>query len=352
MQTVEFQTTKKFVEAFKQATAVAPKKSRIKQILEHVKLSVDGQSVTVEATDLQVYYRRTVKIDGVSTQIPVQTMLHRSAAKTLKPGVRIALAEQTYTVGPVTSLSEDPLAFPSWPLVEGDSVTVDPAYFTALASVAEFADTSEARPVLTTVCHRGHTVVATDGMYLLEAQAGCEFAREIKVPSNVAPTLKKVFGKTGATLTYDDTRALYSHDSTEVVVRLQDGSYPDTSRLFEDGLKVKFYIHDVAPWINALDDVITMYQLSGTDKGQHPVWLRQQNNEVTLSAHGAGTSFSTKLTVSGPAGDWEYTIDATLLRTALAHSTGTVAMRAGEPKKPILLESDGRKALIAPFIVP
>lgn len=350
MTTVEFTATKEFVEAFKQTTAVAPKKARHKQILECVKLSVANRTVTIEATDLQTYYRRTVALDDIDAPIPLTSTMHHSAVKALKPGVRIRLTEQTYTVGPVTSLPLDPLAFPRWPEVEGEDVEVDPAYFAALTSCAAFASNSEVRPALKGVYHRGRTLIATDALCLLQTDVGCHFDRDVNVPATAVPVLNKVFGKTGAIMSYDSYHANYRRAFTEIVVRLQDGTYPDVSHLFKDGQNVKFYIHDPKPWIEALDDVITMHKLAKTPDDKHFIRLRQNGHTVTLSAHGAGSSFSATLEVSGPVGDWEYMTNATNLRKALAHAVGSVAVCAGVPNQPLLIESEGRKALVSPVL--
>ncbi|MCL6598970.1 MAG: hypothetical protein K6T81_09525 [Alicyclobacillus macrosporangiidus] len=348
MVSVEFTATKELVEAFKQAAAVAPKKAPHKGILECVMLTVSSETVTLEATDLQTYYRRTVMADSIDAPIPLSAAIHRSAAKALKPGTRVTLTERSYTVGPVTSPSDDPLAFPNFPRVyDGKEVTVDPTYFAALASCAAFASNSEVRPALKGVCHRGRTLVATDGVCLLQADAGGEFGQAVNLPADAVAILKRVFGKTGAVLVYDTDHALFQQADTRVVVRLQDGTYPDVSHLFKDGQKVKFYIHDTKPWLAALDDVITMHKLAGTPNDRHIVRLRQEGHTVTLSAHGAGSSFSATLEVGGPVGDWEYQTNAANLRKALAHAVGSVTVCAGAPNQPLLLESESRKALVS-----
>lgn len=99
--TAEFAASKEFVEAFKQAASIALKKARHRPILECVKVSVIDRAVTVEATDLQTYYRRTVELDDIHAPVPLTSAIHRIAVKAIKPGTRVEITDRDYTIGAV-----------------------------------------------------------------------------------------------------------------------------------------------------------------------------------------------------------------------------------------------------------
>lgn len=90
-----------------------------------------------------------------------------------------------------------------------------------------------------------------------------------------------------------------------------------------------------------------MHKFAGTSNDKHFVRLRQDGHTVTLSAHGAGSSFSATLEVDGPLRAWEYQTNAANLRKTLAHAVGAVTVYAAHAIDPILVVSEDRRALVS-----
>jgi len=358
--TVSIVASKNLVKALKTAAGITSPYSLT--ALQHLHLKFFGDDLTVESTSFDLYFRQTVFIPELGVQEPFSVMVHRDTVKTLKPGMDVAFGESSYTFGGIKYTSACvPADFPKFPELSAKNggLTTSSDYFTELDACAISASDSEVRPVLTGVCHRGSTLIATDGLRLGSSLLSCEFPKDFILPSWPASLLRKVFGKSSAYLVYDDLYVQYRGNGYQIMIRQIEGTYPDVSRIMPSMFKTTVTVRGVDHWITALDRAITVHkQIPKRDRDEsYIVRLEFDQSGIVLSVRNREQS-EYNAPLPGDVSERPLTIacNAQYLKDALGQVGDGAEIQLSSPDKPFVLKSSpdksyGFTALVSPIKV-
>ena len=355
---VEVTAGKDLVDVIKRAVSVAPKKSSA-PILECVLFHVSRGFVDVSATDSEVWYTESVPVDAECGVVGgFDVLIHKSALKGIKKGVKLGFTETGVLIGGVfNKMYADPAEyakyaeFPALDTVDGSyRYQVDSRYFADFLAAAEFASTSEVRPVLTAVCHREGYITATDGFKLLRVFLPEPFEADFLVPASAGKLLAKVFADSAAQLIVTDTRAFYSAPNKYVGVRRIDGRYPDITRIIPANTKASGKIEGLENWVALLESAKTVAK--SRDNCQVDLTV-EEGDMVVFKARSADAEFEEMLAfpMQGEGLDISFNTKDLLAGVKSVGEGGTIGFNG--PKQPALLKNKGgrREAVLAPILL-
>lgn len=216
-------------------------------ILQGVLCVVEGGTLTVTGTDLEVTIRTKLEVEVLEegrTVIPAR--LASEAVRKLPAGaVSMHAREGEVEItgnGPRFRLRElniDDFPQIAEPDTMGGSSVDGPAFLKALSQVGIAASTDEARPILTGVLFEAESdhlrLVATDSYRLADRiLPGVITDASGLVPYRALKELSRAIGDPKLTVHFGDRDAVFSSDRGTLQVRLIEGTFPNVSQLFPD----------------------------------------------------------------------------------------------------------------------
>ncbi len=351
--TVSLNINKHLVQALKAAASVATK-SLAGQALRCVKLSFDGDDLTVEATDLVVWYRQTIFMPGLDVIQPFSVMVDGAVLSKIKSATEAVFNEKFYVFNNINyipiSWSED---FPRFPTLSNDAhkIALEKQYFSDFADVAMSASDSEVRPILTAVCHRENSLLATDGLRLYIAEQPLSWPKEVNVPAEYARLLKKTFAESGSWMANDEFYTRYHGNGFDITIKNVDGTYPGVSRVIPMSTKTIGVIADVNPWISACDAVLMMHNQIKKEYRDLNNTLSLSINEssLTISAKSSEAEFKTEIPFSIAGPPLTIACNARFLKDALMQIGDGAEIGFNSNKQPFVAKSTRKTALVSPI---
>jgi len=356
---VSLVASKNFVSALKAAAGMTSPYAH-RAVLQHLHLRFSGDDVVVEAASLDLYFRHNIFLLELGVLAPFSVMVHRDAVKTLKPGMDVTFGEKSYTFGGIKYTPAcAPEEFPLFPELDNSKVQTTTAhgYFAELAACAVATAESEVRPILTGVCHRGNTLVATDGLRLCSAETSTEWPKDVVVPGWAAAMLQRAFGVSSSYMAYDDRYVQYRGNGYRIMIRAIEGMYPNVSRIIPSLFKTTVTVRGVEEWIAACDRAITVHK-------QIPKKNRDENYDIRLEFDRLGIKLSVRnqeqseysILLPGDVSDRALNIacNAQYLKDALLQVGEGAEIQLSAPDKPFVLKSSAdkpyqRTALVSPL---
>ena len=235
------------------AVAACAMRRTTKPVLGSVLMYTEGNTLTVTAGSLTERFTRTLDVDTYGAP-HVAVCLDAAVLRGLKVSkgkrLRVDMSSAAVTIDGLRSLGIDAREYPNAPKMDASKLTryeLYADYFDSLAACVPFAATSETRPVLMGICHRGSEVMSTDTYRMLRCRPCVTFGTDITVPASVAGTLKTLF-PSRATLDTDGYWARYTSADTTAYVRLIEGAYPDLTRIWPTSYLYQGSIPSPAQW--------------------------------------------------------------------------------------------------------
>lgn len=265
-------------------------------ILGGVRLSVNGDSLEVTGTDLDLTITVAATVSGsVDGVVVAPGRLITDIVRALEPGavslesddeeLRIASGRSHFTVR--THPASD---FPRLPVPTGDTVSLETAGLTeALRQVTRAASSEESRPILTGVLmsaeEGGLRLVATDSYRLavrdLRGVGVLGEGQKVLVPSRALNELLRLLGSAGAdgsvSLQLGAHDATFSVGSVTLTTRLIEGEFPNYKALIPSG-----YPNRLTVGREALLDAVRRVKLLARD-ATTPVRIALRPNGIELT---------------------------------------------------------------------
>lgn len=321
--------TKESVAHLKLAASVVNKRVS-KPILHTVKLSVHNGMLTATSTDLETWIT-TLIADYIEHDTDIDVIVDVDVVKSLKAPkgkntMSLLLTSDGVSFDGITTKSFDVAEYPIAPLVEElHTAVVEPSYVDQFAAVAVSASSSEIRPLLTGVCHRRNTLIATDGMRLTQFTRddtdSLTVESNVIVPATIAKTMKKCAKKTThhIGIEVDEYRINYSFldevgtEQVSLTTRLIDGNYPDITRIIPQSHRTVINV-DVAQWLTAHEKALQTAK--SKDNRMVNLSIEPSTGVVELSTKSDMSEYETDLQCNGTgdelaiAYNCQYMIDA------------------------------------------
>lgn len=223
------------LQALNQVTP-AVRASGIFPALTGVRLRSHDGTLTVTATDLDVWCSSTLHVDGPDLEVLVPAKLLQKAVRHAAGPITFATADDQLTLRWGRTVAEvRTLALADYPRlapVEGDPYKLAAADVDTFRRVANFASRDDARPILTGVLLGGSKAVATDSYRLaigeLTAEAG---EGPALVPAGVARFLPRLLDSEHATVTSDGRAIEIALGEVLVGCNLIQGDFPPYEQL-------------------------------------------------------------------------------------------------------------------------
>ena len=238
---------REFAEALKTAKAVSLQRGKSGYpILQCCRLTADADSLTVEATDLDLW--ASVKVPAVVATpgvliLPTVKLLDITKGKA--ETVSIASTETGATVAGADMVTIDPGEYPERPKpIAKAPALIDVAILAELYSQTAYAVTKdESRPAMTgldlELSKHEAILVATDDHRLSKATAQVEPGVRGKIiihPRAVATIIRKPAGPVAevVAVAWDKTRYCLTCGNTQITAKQIEGPYPDWQRVIPD----------------------------------------------------------------------------------------------------------------------
>ncbi|MEM9749227.1 MAG: DNA polymerase III subunit beta [Actinomycetota bacterium] len=218
-------------------------------VLAGVRMAVDGDTLTVTGTDLELTIQHTVEVGGdVDGAAVVPARLVGDIVKALPAGaVEVSLGsgdgdEMSISAGR-SQFSVRPLSiddFPAQTDPSGDAVTLPAETMAdALNQVVRAASNDDARAVLTGVLlaaeEDGMRMEATDSYRLavrdLPGTSVLGSGQKVLIPARALGELQRVLGDGELTVRLGEREVTFDTGQTQLRARLIEGEYPNTRNL-------------------------------------------------------------------------------------------------------------------------
>lgn len=343
---VSVTATKEVVSAIKAAVSVVPNRAH-NAALKHVAVSFKRYAMTLAAMDSDTYYLNTVSLYDTDVTQYFTVLVPVEALKTVKARSTLSFSPSHVTINGVTfNCPMESSDFPQFPQLKSDYARVDVTqqYFNEVSTAAVSAATSELRPILTGVHHANNTVTTTDGLRLYRGNVGTTFEQSFVLPASAVKLLSKTFAD-GATLLYDGQLAQYHRDGATVIVRLLDGTYPDTSRIIPNSFKTEITLN--SGQLLAMCQTVTQMHKTSKTNGDYATRIDVQNGVCTVSAKCGDAVFDDTLQATVTGEPLTIACNATYLVDALKQlDSDTVMLRFNAANSPFTLSADGKDVLV------
>lgn len=318
-------------------------------ILQGVLVSIEGRSMRVTGTDLDVTVRTELEVEVMepgTTVMPAR--LATEAVRKLPPGAVVLQAEageiEITGGGPRFRFREFNVEdYPK--IAEPDltgAVTVDgPAFTAAVAQVSVAASTDDARPILTGVyfeSEAGKLRMATTDSYRLAVRdlPAVDAHMVGLVPVRALKELSRTIGAPSLKVALGDREAAFSSERGTVTARLIEGAFPNYRQLIPAS-----YPNRVVVGRDALLEAIDRASLVAED--HIPIRMTLQKGGIELSVTRQDVGGETEHVEAEYSGE-EMTIafNSRYLNDGVgAIDTESVVLDVMDPLKPGVLRGEG-----------
>jgi DNA polymerase-3 subunit beta len=215
-------------------------------VLAGVRLSLEGSTLELSATDLELTIRRTVEVNGERDgKVVVPGRLTAEAVRTLAPGaVTVEAGDAVAIESGRSSFSVHALALDDFPRLaepsaEGVTLPAD-TFQQAVTQVERAASKDESRPILTGVLltaeDAGLRLVATDSYRLavcdLPGVSVLASGQKVLLPSRALREMERALPSSGEiTLRLGERDATFEAGGTQISTRLIEGEFPNYRQL-------------------------------------------------------------------------------------------------------------------------
>lgn len=238
-------TRKDLINAVQKVQSVIPTRPTL-SILSNILFSIDGPTLTLTATDVQMGVSVVVPVESTEkTQFTVLGKPFIDLVKTLSAdkvvlsldGTELTLRSGTVTVVMQTAGADE---FPAFPSVAGEKIELTKAELEAvLQKVSPSVSPDSARPLLTGVLFDPQSpslAVATDGFRLSMLSLGKKesvWNDRVVIPAKFFAEVSKVVTEKTVTLTYSVEQKIVSAvvGGTSLFSRTLDGEYPPYEKI-------------------------------------------------------------------------------------------------------------------------
>ncbi len=352
-------TTGELQRILAKVSGVVPTKSTM-PILENVLFDLLNNRLTITATDLEI--SQTISLDVKGTEdgrvaIPAKRLLDTIRSFGSMDDVIFTVDTTTSKIhikvgkGDFTLTGENAKEFPVIPPFEGKTeISLDSTILKRIIHRTVFAvSTDELRPAMMGVLfqpkEKDMRAVATDGhrlvRYIHKMSKTPDLKHDIIVPAKALNIVHKSVESGTVKLTMSDTHVKFNFDSTELVSRLIDETYPNYETVIPTENDRALTVNR-EPMIAALRRV-ALYASATT----HHIKLSMKKNALTISAQDLDFGGEAKETV-----DAEYTSDdldigfnSTYLVDILSHlEAEQVTFKFSTPTRAGIVSPSGEKA--------
>lgn len=230
--------------ALAKVSGVIPTKSTM-PILEHMLFELGGDVLTVTATDMEISLKISIKVNGVEDgriAIPAKRILEtvRSLPDSLPTFTidvttsKIKVATET---GEFSLTGESAKEFPTpVQFKAADEILLESGVMKKIINRTTFAvSTDELRPAMMGVLMQSKTselrAVATDGhrlvKYIHKPGKAISLKRDIIIPAKALALIGRSLEAGESKISINDTHIRFAFDSTELISRLIDETYPN-----------------------------------------------------------------------------------------------------------------------------
>ncbi|GLG01703.1 hypothetical protein Alches_17430 [Alicyclobacillus hesperidum subsp. aegles] len=352
---VTIQVTKPVVDALKTVARLTPKRSSF-VAYEHVRVTAEGNDLTLEAASSEMYYRRTIYVPDMHIPTPVSAVFHRDVLLSAKAPTTLVLGVQPKIGAMALVPAVLPDDFPGEPPeAASEVINCDADYFHALERAAISAAKTESRPVLTGIYHRGDALFSTDGLRAYWATLNVSWPQDLILPATYAATLHRLFDKSGAYMGWNDDYIWYRANGQKMAIRRIHGTYPDVQRVFPTMPKAEGALQNCQAWLDALDEVLTLYKLNkrelkNTRNTEGQILLEGSGDTAVISARMLGSEVRKELPFVTN-GSISIRLNAHYLKDAIEQLADDPSFVFYGSDSPFLLQQGHRKALVSPILM-
>jgi len=265
-------------------------------ILDNFLFELDGNSLTVSASDLETTMMATLEVESQDKgMIALPARLLLDTLKTFPEQPLTFTQEENNTVEISSSHGKYALAyadgaeFPNAVSLEDPSVVNIPGSIlaTAINNTIFASGNDDLRPVMSGVFFQfgtdGLTFVATDAHKLVKynrADVTASQTAEFIMPKKPLNLLKSILGSNDddVTVAYNDSNARYTFDNVELICRLIDGKYPNYEAVIPKENPNRLTI-DRNQFLNSVRRVSIF-----SNKTTHQIRLKIAGAELNISA--------------------------------------------------------------------
>jgi DNA polymerase-3 subunit beta len=347
-----------------------------KQVLTGVLLTVEDQSLTVTAYDLELGIQDHVQSDEENQLVvhePGSIVLPaRYLSDVIKklPSHEVTIhVNNNYMTEIKSGQAEfhlhgiDAAEFPKLPVFHGaQSIQVASDLLKELIRTTVFAvATSEVRPILTGIhvyCKGNQlSFTGTDGLRLATRTVQLEvpFNGEWNaiLPGKSMNELTKILPEDTRSITIQltDSHSLFVIDNTHFYTRLIDGTYPDTNRIIPTSHKTEIFL-DASIMMNAVDRAA----LIARDRENHMVRMEIADRNIVVSSSSPEIgNVSETIEINKKTGeDLQIAFNAKYVLDALKATTdGEISIRLSGQNQPFIIRQQGSEnglQLISPVL--
>ena len=265
-------------------------------ILDNFLFELDGNSLTVSASDLETTMMATLEVESENQgMIALPARLLLDTLKTFPEQPLTFTQEENNTVEISSSHGKYALAyadgaeFPNAVSLEDPSVVKIPGSIlaTAINNTIFASGNDDLRPVMSGVFFQfgtdGLTFVATDAHKLVKynrTDVTASHTAEFIMPKKPLNLLKSILGSNDddVTVAYNDANARYTFDNVELICRLIDGKYPNYEAVIPKENPNRLTI-DRNQFLNSVRRVSIF-----SNKTTHQIRLKIAGAELNISA--------------------------------------------------------------------
>lgn len=334
-------------------------------ILEDFLFEIDGNQLTIVATDLETLMKIQMEIEAKeSGRVCIPAKILHDSLKNIPEQPLTFNIDENYAVeitsdnGKYKVMGENPDNFPKEPEPEdvGSFTMPSQELITAINKCIFATSSDELRPAMTGIFFelgkKGITTVATDAHRLVRltlSDVSSPESASFIVPKKPLNLLKNVLPNTDAELTisYSSKHLFVKQDGTELVCRLIDGRFPDYKVVIPQDNPYKLTVNKV-DFQNALRRIIVF-----SNKSTNQVALAITGSELQLSAQDVDFSFegNERMTCRYDGEDMQIAFNAKFLIEMLsAADTSEVVIELSTPTKAGILkpseQSEGQELLM------
>lgn len=225
-------------------SGVIPSKSTM-PILEHMLFELGGDILTVTATDMDSYLKISLKVNGIEDgriAIPAKRILETirslpDSSPTFSIDVTTNKIKVATETGEFSLTGENAKEFPApVQFKAADEIVLDSGIMKKIISRTTFAvSTDELRPAMMGVLMQSTSselrAVATDGhrlvKYVHKPAKADSLKKDIIVPAKALALIGRSLEGGDSKISINDTHIRFAFDSTELISRLIDETYPN-----------------------------------------------------------------------------------------------------------------------------